>query len=49
VFKAWESGLRGLEELSQAAYADTPDAHPMLKLDQTKSHLKALRNEGRIV
>ena len=49
VFDAWESGLREIGELSQAAYADTPDAHPMLKLDQTKSHLKALRNEGRIV
>ena len=49
VFVAWESGLRDIDDLSQAAYLDTPDAHPMLKLDQTKSHLKALRNEGRIV
>jgi len=48
VFAAWESGLRDIGELSRTAYADTPDAHPMLKLDQTKSHLKALRNEGRI-
>ena len=49
VLNAWENGLREIGELSQAAYADTPDAHPMLKVDQTKSHLKALRNEGRIV
>ena len=49
VFNAWKSGIRDIDDLSQAAYADTPDAHPMLKLDQTKSHLKALRNEGRIV
>ena len=48
VFSAWQSGLREIEELSQAAYADTPDAHPMLKIDQTMSHLDALRNEGRI-
>ena len=48
VFKAWQQGLREIGELSQAAYADTPDAHPMLKVDQTMSHLDALRNEGRI-
>jgi glyoxylase-like metal-dependent hydrolase (beta-lactamase superfamily II) len=48
VFSAWQSGLREIEELSRAAYADTPDAHPMLKIDQTMSHLDALRNEGRI-
>ncbi len=48
VFTAWQKGLREIEELSHAAYADTPDAHPMLKIDQTMSHLDALRNEGRI-
>ena len=48
VFNAWQSGLREIEELSHVAYADTPDAHPMLKVDQTMSHLDALRKEGRI-
>ena len=48
VFTAWQNGLREIEELSHAAYADTPDAHPLLKIDQTMSHLDALRNEGRI-
>ena len=48
VFDAWQSGLRDIDDLSRAAYMDTPEAHPLLKLDQTKSHLKALRNEGRI-
>ena len=48
VFNAWQSGIREIEELSHAAYADTPDAHPMLKVDQTMSHLDALRKEGRI-
>ncbi len=48
VFSAWQDGLREIEELSHAAYADTPDAHPLLKIDQTMSHLDALRNEGRI-
>ncbi len=48
VFNAWQNGLREIEELSHAAYADTPDAHPLLKIDQTMSHLDALRNEGRI-
>ena len=48
VYTAWKNGIREIEELSHAAYADTPDAHPMLKIDQTMSHLDALRNEGRI-
>ncbi len=48
VFSAWQNGLREIEELSHAAYADTPDAHPLLKIDQTMSHLDALRKEGRI-
>ena len=48
VFSAWESGLRDISEIGDAAYRDTPDAHPMLKLDQTQSHLNALRSEGRI-
>ena len=48
VFSAWQNGLREINELSHAAYADTPDAHPLLKIDQTMSHLDALRNEGRI-
>ena len=48
VFTAWQNGMREIEELSHAAYADTPDAHPMLKIDQTMSHLDALRKEGRI-
>ena len=48
VFTAWQNGLREIEELSHAAYADTPEAHPLLKIDQTMSHLDALRNEGRI-
>ena len=48
VFSAWQSGLREIEDLSHAAYADTPDAHPLLKIDQTMSHVDALRKEGRI-
>ena len=48
VFSAWQSGLRQIDELSRVAYSDTPDAHPMLKVDQTMSHLDALRREGRI-
>jgi glyoxylase-like metal-dependent hydrolase (beta-lactamase superfamily II)/8-oxo-dGTP pyrophosphatase MutT (NUDIX family) len=48
VFSAWKRGLRDINEISDEAYGDTPDAHPALKLDQTKSHLDALRKEGRI-
>lgn len=46
VLAAWHDGLRDIDALAEAAYADTPDAHPMLKLDQTRSHLQALEREG---
>ncbi len=48
VFAAVTGGLTELSEIADAAYLDTPDAHPHLKLDQTQSHLNALSKEGRI-
>ena len=48
VFAAVKGGLTELSEIADAAYLDTPDAHPHLKLDQTQSHLNALSKEGRI-
>jgi len=46
VLNAWNAGHRDLNGLAEAAYADAPEAHPLLKLDQTQSHLDALRREG---
>ena len=42
-------GASSLDAIAKAAYADTPDAHPALKVDQTLAHLKALESEGRVV
>ena len=41
VLEAVKSGLTSLAEISESAYADTQGAHPILKLDQTLSHLKS--------
>ncbi len=48
VAAALKDGLQGLEEIAVAAYADSPDAHPGLAVDQTLSHLVALEREGRV-
>jgi glyoxylase-like metal-dependent hydrolase (beta-lactamase superfamily II) len=48
VATAVQEGKQGLEEIAAAAYADTPDAHPGLAVDQTLSHLVALEREGRV-
>jgi glyoxylase-like metal-dependent hydrolase (beta-lactamase superfamily II)/8-oxo-dGTP pyrophosphatase MutT (NUDIX family) len=48
VLTAWNEGLRDIHSLADAAYADTPEAHPLLKLDQTQAHLDALRKEGKL-
>ena len=48
VLKAWNEGLRDIQSLADSAYADTPEAHPLLKLDQTQAHLDALRKEGKL-
>jgi hypothetical protein len=42
------SGISNLDEIADYAYADTPDAHPVLKVDQTFSHLKAHERSGAV-
>ena len=48
VATAVKEGHQGLEMIAGAAYADSPDAHPGLAVDQTLSHLVALQREGRV-
>lgn len=48
VLEAVNSGLTTLAEISESAYADTTDAHPILKLDQTLSHLHSHERTGAI-
>ena len=40
--------MNNIEEIANHAYSDTPDAHPMLKVDQTLSHLISHEKAGRI-
>ena len=41
-------GGGSLEAITREAYANTPDAHPNLAIDQTYSHLLALEESGNI-
>ena len=43
-----DDGGGTLESITREAYADTPDAHPNLAMDQTYSHLLALEESGNI-
>ena len=48
VLEAVNSGLTTLAEISESAYADTLESHPILKLDQTLSHLHSHERAGSI-
>jgi len=48
VLEAVVGGQTGLSEIATSAYADSPDAHPGLAVDQTLSHLLALEVEGKV-
>ena len=49
VYAAVKSGIQLLPDIAKAAYADTPDAHPGLAVDQTLSHLMSHQRAGTIV
>jgi ribonuclease/clavin/mitogillin len=49
VLEAVRSGHHVAMEIATFAYADSPDAHPGLALDQTRSHLTSLVAEGKVV
>ena len=48
VLEAIDSGLKIIEEIAKYAYADTPDAHPGLAIDQTLSHLISHEKVGNV-
>ena len=48
VLNALKEGLSRLEDIAVHAYADSPDAHPGLAVDQTLSHLLAHEQAGNI-
>ena len=48
VLDAVKSSDGRLDSITREAYADTPDAHPNLAMDQTYSHLLALEESGKI-
>ena len=49
VYAAVKSGIQSLQDIAKAAYSDTPDAHPVLAVDQTLSHLMSHQRAGTIV
>ena len=48
VLNAVLAGNNEISKIAKAAYRDTPDAHPLLMVDQTLSHLNSLTNSGKI-
>ncbi|MBT60294.1 MAG: hypothetical protein CMA63_01920 [Euryarchaeota archaeon] len=46
VFDAVQSGKQSLADITEIAYADTPNAHPGLAMDQTLSHLMSHERAG---
>ena len=48
VLEAVRNGASQLVKIAEEAYADTPDAHPGLAVDQTLSHLRALATDGMV-
>tara|TARA_B100000282_G_C31531243_1_gene398560 strand:- start:299 stop:664 length:366 start_codon:yes stop_codon:yes gene_type:complete len=48
VLDAVVEGHSKLEDIARAAYADTPDAHPGLAVDQTLSHLISHQKSGNV-
>ncbi len=48
VLDAVTSGISALEEIAKFAYADTPNAHPGLAVDQTLSHLLSHEKVGNV-
>jgi len=48
VLEAVDSGLTDIGEIAKYAYADTPDAHPELAVDQTLSHLISHEKVGNV-
>ena len=48
VLDAVTSGISELDEIAKFAYADTPDAHPGLAVDQTLSHLLSHEKVGNV-
>lgn len=49
VYAAVHSGIQSLSDIAKEAYADTPDAHPVLAIDQTLSHLMSHQRAGTII
>ena len=48
VLNAVQAGTTELTNIAAEAYADTPDAHPGLAVDQTLSHLLAHEADGAV-
>jgi glyoxylase-like metal-dependent hydrolase (beta-lactamase superfamily II) len=46
ILEAVREGSSDLLSIAEAAYSDSPEAHPMLARDQALSHLKELQRTG---
>ena len=46
---AIKNGVHEISMIAELAYEDTPDAHPILKLDQALSHLRTHERDGSVI
>jgi glyoxylase-like metal-dependent hydrolase (beta-lactamase superfamily II) len=48
VLDAVKNGISEITQIANYTYEDTPDAHPILKVDQTLSHLHTHERDGNV-
>jgi len=48
VLDAINNGINEISTIADYAYEDTPNAHPILKVDQTLSHLHTHERDGNV-
>tara|TARA_B100001750_G_scaffold248022_1_gene276247 strand:+ start:4744 stop:6285 length:1542 start_codon:yes stop_codon:yes gene_type:complete len=49
ILNAIKNGVHEISMIAELAYEDTPDAHPILKLDQALSHLRTHERDGSVI
>jgi len=49
ILDAVKNGVHDIATIAELAYEDTPNAHPILKLDQALSHLRSHERDGNVI
>ena len=49
ILDAVKNGVHDISMIAELAYEDSPEAHPILKLDQALSHLRTHERDGNVI